>query len=120
MSEFYDDMRNVAGELFEEFNQGVVKYIAVARAAGARPDAPGAATETPYTVNATARAVMTKYVDRSTVFQTDIQVSFAADTRFTPTLNGFVEIDGERYKVIQIIRNPAAGTTVSYILIVRR
>lgn len=119
MTNFYDDMRAVASEVFAEFKQGTVAYVGLTSVAGATPDAPGAPVETATTINATVRPVSTKYVDGSHIVQSDRQVSMPNDGT-TPQMSGFMRIDGVDHKIIEIMPRPAAGTPVTYTVIVRR
>lgn len=117
---FYDDMQGIANDLFRDFNQGVIAYIQVTPGNGPA-DNPGPSTETPYTLDgATSRGVQFKYVQRDLAVASDLQVSFGYDARFEPAANGFVTIDGTRYKIVQIVRKPEAGTVVAWTLIVRK
>lgn len=115
----YDDMRDIASDVFAEFKQGSVSYVDVAATAGARPDLPGVSVETITAINATVRPVSTNYVDGSHIVQSDKQVSMPNDG-VTPSIKGFVVIDGARHKIIEVMANPAAGEAVSFTLIVRR
>lgn len=119
MSDFYNDMQNVATSLINEFEQGVVQYVEVTAGDGP-PDNPGLPTEVFHTVNAVARGVSFKYVDGTSIFSTDEQITISGDQVFTPNGDGFVVVDTVRYKVIKIIRKPAAGTAVAYTIIYRK
>ncbi len=116
---FYDDMQNVASEILEEFKQGVIKYIEVTPGAGTVDD-PGASTETEYTLNGTANGVKFKYVQNGLAIASDMQVVTAVRFDIIPDMKGFIEIDNIRYKIVQILPKPAAGTTVANVFIVRR
>ncbi len=116
----YDDARAVASELFAEFKQGTVVYRTLTAAAGATPDNPGTPVPSDVPLNATARPVSTKYVDNSHIMQSDIQVTIPNDDVVTPTLRGSLVIDGVPYKIIEIMARPAAGSPVTWTMIVRR
>ncbi len=117
----YDDMRVVATDVFAEFKQGVIQYVGVTTGTGGTPDEPAAPVEAaPITLNATARPVSTKYVDRTSVFQTDIQVTIPNDGRVVPKGSGFLLIDGVNYKIVEIMARPAAGDPITWTVIVRR
>ena len=47
-------------------------------------------------------------------------VTMSVQTGVSPAQKDFVEIDGKRYKVANIVAKPAAGTPVVFTLIVRR
>ncbi len=116
----YDDMRGVASELFAEFKQGTVQYVPIVTTPGTSPDEPGSSGKgTPVTINATARPVSIKYVNGTTVVASDIQVAMPNDGT-TPEMEGYMRIDGSDYKIIGIMPRPAAGTPVSWTVIVKR
>lgn len=118
----YDDLRQVSSELHAEFKQGDVRYVSVSVASGVRPDLPSAPVKgTPVEINATARPVSTKYVDGTSVFSTDKQVSLPNDgTTPVPVLGHYIRIDGVDHKIEMIMQRPAAGDPVSWTVIVRR
>lgn len=116
----YDDLRDVASEVFAEFKQGNIVYRGLTRVEGATPDAPAASVPVNVTLNATAAPVSTRFVDGSNIVQSDIQVAFANDGSVTPNMSDHIVIDGTRYKIVQIMAMPAAGNPVSWLVIVRR
>lgn len=117
---FYDDMQIVASDVLAEFKQGSVSYIAITPQPGSTPDEPlPPIPADPVSLNATVRPVSTKYVDGTHIVQSDKQVTFAAGV-VTPDISGFIDIDGSRFKIVEVLPVPAAGTVVTYTLIVRR
>lgn len=117
----YDDMRSVASDLMAEFKHGVIQYIGVTTTAGGTPDEPGSSVKAdPITLNAVARPVSTKYVDSSHIVQSDKQITIPNDGLATPTMAGFIRIDGVDHKIIEIMARPAAGDPISWTVIVRR
>lgn len=116
----YDDMRGVANEIFAEFKQGAVSYVSVTPNAGSTPDEPLPPTLTPVAINATVRPVSTKYVDGTHIVRSDKQVAMPNNGVTAPDMNGFVDVDGERHKIIEIMPRPAAGPAVVWILVIRR
>lgn len=115
----YDEMRGVANELFDEFKQGTVRYVALQQVPGSTPDDPQPAQRVTTEINATVRPVSTKYVDGSHIVQSDKQVSMP-NAGIEPSMSGFVEIDGTDYKIVEIMPRPAAGVPVTWTVIVRR
>jgi hypothetical protein len=116
---FYEEMRTVAQDVFGEFKQGVIRYVESETAAGVTPDEPGSVTVTYTTLNATARPVSRQYVDGTQIIGVETEVSFAAGS-VVPTVEGSIEIDGSTYKIVRVMQRPAAGTAVSYTVIVKR
>jgi hypothetical protein len=118
----YDDLRSVSSELHAEFKQGVIQYVPVTVAAGARPDAPGTSVKgAPVTLNSVARPVSTKYVDSTSVVMTDKQLSLPNDgVTPAPQLGHCIRIDGVDHKIIMLMARPAAGTPITWTAIVRK
>lgn len=115
----YDDMRVIATDVLNEFKQGTVRYVQIAPAAGGTPDDPGQPVETYHTVTAVVRPVSTKYVDGSHIVQSDRQMVMP-NKGVTPTMAGFVDIDDDRFKIVEIMPRPSAGVPIVFVLIVRR
>lgn len=115
----YDEMQGVAVELFDEFQQGSIKYVELQAVEGSTPDDPGDLVRVEYALTATARPVSTKYIDGSHIVQSDKQVSLPGGG-IEPQMSGFLLIDEVQHKIIGIKRIPEAGVAIVYILIVRR
>lgn len=115
----YDDLQPVASALLAEFKQGTVKLVQVVTGTGAA-DNPGAPTETTTTLNATVKGAPYKYVMQGLAVQGDVQVIAAVVSGITPAKNDFLEIDGVRYKIIQDISAPSAGTRVVWKFLARK
>ena len=118
MSDFYGQMQGVASDLLKDFKQGVIQYVALTPGNGPA-DNPGAPTEVVHTDNAVARGVSFKYNDRTNDVASDLQITMPGDG-VAPDMKGFVRVDDTTYKIIRIIRNPAAGTPVAWVVIFRK
>ena len=118
MNEIYSDLQNVAADLFAEFKQGEIAYIQIVPGTD-RPDDPGEPSEVVHPIDATAQSVQFKYVDGTSILTTDEQISMPGKG-VEPEMNGFVTVDGERYKIIGIKPKPAAGPVVAYAVIYRK
>ena len=116
---FYDEMQAAASEVLKEFKQGVIEYVNVVPGSGPA-DNPGPATETFIVLDAVASGAKFKYVSTGLALASDLQVVMAVHPDITPKMNGFIRIDGVRYKIVQVVDIPAAGTAVVYTLIVRK
>lgn len=116
---FYDELQNVASELLKEFKQGTIQYVRVVPGNGP-PDNPGPATTQSIEVDAVARGVSYKYVKDSVALSTDLTVTMAVRSGITPNMRDFIDIDGKRYKIVQDISVPAAGTRAVWKFIVRK
>ena len=116
---FYDDMQSLASDIIEEFQQGVIVYVENTPGNGPADD-PGPSVPVDHPVNGTVAGVKFKYVQQGIAVASDLQVTMAVASGFTPDMKGFVKIDGVTYKIVKVIPKPAAGTPVAYILIVRK
>jgi len=115
----YDDLKQVAGEVISEFKQGNIKYIS--NGVGVGPiDDPGAGIRKATSFDGVARGVSFKYVQQGFAVVSDLQVTLPASTGIVPVMQDGIEIDGINYKIVKILKKPAAGVTVVYVLIVRK
>lgn len=115
----YDEMQGIASDLLTEFKQGALVYIQMVPVGTGTPDDPAEPISVSHPFNGVVRPVSTKYVDGTHIVQTDKQLTMPANVT-VPDMDGFVDIDGSRHKIVQIHTLPAAGTTVAYRLFVRR
>lgn len=118
MADFYGDMQGIASKLLKDFKQGVIEYIAITPGIGS-PDNPGVPQETLYPIDAVARGVKFKYVDGSHIVGTDLQLTMPGNG-VIPEMTGFIRMDGTKYKIVQIVPKPAAGTPVAFTVIFRK
>ena len=118
MSDFYEEMQSVASSVLSDFAQGAVQYVEMTPGAGP-PDDPGPASETLHSINAAVRGVSFKYIDGANVLSSDLQLTMPGDG-VEPTMSGFIRVDGKSYKIVAIIRKPAAGTVVAWAVIFRK
>lgn len=116
---FYDEMQNLASEVLREFKQGKIEYVTLVPGAGPADD-PGAPTYVKKEVDAVSRGVSYKYVKDGLALSTDLTVTMAVDPAITPNMRNFIDIDGVRYKIVQDISAPAAGTRAVWKFIVRK
>lgn len=115
----YDELRPVAAEILSQFKQGDIKLIR--RVAGAGPiDDPGAATETQIDLDAVSQGVSFRYVKDGFALSSDLIVTASVVDGVTPTKDDFIDIDGTRYKIVEDISPPAAGTRLVWKFIVRK
>lgn len=126
MSEFYDDMRDIANELLSgELGQSnttdrpTIAYVAVTVGNGP-PDNPGSNVETPYPINGVAVAVKRDFVDGTHIVATDQMVIMAGRDDVTPNMKGFVTVGGLRYKIVGIKPTNGADTIIAWFLIIRK
>ena len=116
----YDDVQKVVQDVLPQFSQGVIRYGALTSGSGP-VDNPGQSSINFTLLNgAVARGVQFRYVQNGLAVASDMQVTMSVQTDVTPKQKDFIEIDGKRYKIEQVIAKPAAGTVVAYTLIIRR
>jgi len=117
---FYDDMQDVVDDVLSEFKQGVIQYIELIPGTG--PDEnPGPPSEKPpVTLDAVARKAEFRYVNGTTIIESDVQISFAIRTDIEFKVDDFVTVDGVRMKITRAMTIPPAGTPVLHVLFARR
>ncbi len=119
----YSELQSVASDIFAEFNQGTVRHIQVLSGTGSGDD-PGAASEVTRDIAATVRSAGASksgayFIKNGLAVASDMLVSTGVST--VPfAIGDFISIDGERHKIVSIVRKPEAGTVVAYTLIVRK
>lgn len=115
----YDDLAADVPAILKKFGQGGIKLIGLTSAAGAA-DEPGTPTETETSLDATARGVSYTYIRSGAALASDLMVTSAPVAGVTPKMSDFIEIDSVRYKIVQIVHLPAAGTKLVWKFIVRK
>jgi hypothetical protein len=141
MDDFYKEMQGIATGLLREFNQGKIEYVAMIPGSGPVDD-PGPATPVTFGLQGVARGVQQRYVDNTHIVATDMQVTVSTEMQATditfdngalwdnlamwsdpvspPKITGFIRVDGVKHKIIRVVRIPAAGTPVAYVIVFRR
>ena len=118
MAEFYQEMQDVATGLLAEFKQGVVELVKVTKGAGPGYN-PGTPTEVKHIINSTASGVDKKYINGTSIIQTDLQV-IAPVSDIIPEMQDKIDLDGKRCEIVAIMPIPPIGVTVVNIIIVRK
>jgi hypothetical protein len=128
---FYDEMAGVANDLLTEFNQTTA--VLVREAAGAGPaysPGPGEKTRLRHD-GATVRGISQKYIDGKDIIATDLMTVLSVAQRTVPdnvvvspsvrpTVKDVLELGGVKYRILKDLTVPAVGTTVAYILAIRK
>jgi hypothetical protein len=117
VTEFYDDMQGLASTILSEFSQGDIVYVAPSAASG-DPWNPSLVSGARTTVKGVGRGVQQKYVDGTHVVATDQQFTIQAGT-VTPVSGATIEVDGSILQIIKVIKVPAAGTAVVWMVFAR-
>lgn len=116
----YDEMQEVARELLSdpEFKQGKIELVRIVPGNGPL-DNPGPSTSVLIEIpGGVARGVSYKYVKDGLALSSDKTVIVPVGVVIK--MSDFIDIDGERFKIIQDISSPAAGTRVVHKFIVRK
>lgn len=116
---FYQEMQDVASEVLGEFKQGTIRYVKITPGNGPA-DNPGPSVPTYHDVDGAARGVSFKYIGQSGVVASDLQVTMNVRPDVTPDITGFVEGDGRRYKIIQVMTVPPFGVPIVHKIIFRK
>lgn len=119
MTTIYDDIKLISSELLSDFKQGVVSLIKITPGGGPA-DNPGAATEVTSSLDATVNGVSFKYVSQGLAVSSDLEVTCSVIDGVTPDEKDFIEIDSNRFKIVQFMPKPASGTQVIWKFIVRK
>jgi len=117
---FYQKMQKTAQGLFEKFNQGEIRYV-IETPGNGPADNPGApdVSITPLP-GATARGVSFKFLNNSGILATDQEIHFAGGI-VEPQPQGYFTLDGAtKLKIVEIHRQPSAGTVVAWTVIARK
>lgn len=107
---FYQEMQKVAGSILKQFKQGNVKLYHYTEKEGGTLDAPVELEETVYDLDATVSGVGYKYLVNSYAVASDLTICAAVIPGVKISINDFIEIEGEKHKIIRDIS--AAPTAV--------
>ncbi len=123
VTSIYNDLQKVAADLIGEFRQGdeeTFEYVGLSAGTGGTPDNPAPLNETVTPFNSVARGAQFKYVDGANIFASDMQLTMPANLDVIPSLDGFIQVDGRRYKIVGVNAVPPAGVPVVYRIFYRR
>ena len=113
MSDFYAEMQSIAQDVMGEFDQRVYGFVKLIPANGP-PQNPGTPTRAPLVrlTGAVGRSPETKFIDGTNITAEHLEVVFAPQEGVVPTLDDFIDVDGEQFKIVAIRNVPPFGTTV--------
>lgn len=101
---FYQDMQKVASSVLKDFKQGSVKLFHYTESdEESSLDSPTELTETIYDLDAVVSGVNYKYLIDSYAVASDLTVTASVISGVYPTINDFIEINGEKHKIIRDI-----------------
>lgn len=123
---FYGDMQGIATGLLQQFGQGTeanpINLIKLTKGAGPAQN-PGKPSEKATAIpGAVARGVEQKYIDRGLAITGDMQITteIPAMDLAGGAVGDTFEINHIRYKIVERVNLPAAGTPVVYVFIARK
>lgn len=116
----YDDLQNVTSEIMTEFKQGLIQLVQFVYPEDSTPDNPGEPEEVLIELDGAAKGVSYEYLKDSFITTSDTEVTTAVINGVKPSENDFIEIDGERYKILKFQPIPKAGPACAWKFIVRK
>ena len=116
----YDDAQEVAKEVLEEFNQGVIQLVSVTAATGGTADDPGDPTEATNDLDAVVAGVSYQFVQQGLAVVSDKLVIAAVLDGVTIGPVDYIIVDGVRYKIVADVSTPGAGTRAVWKFIIRK
>lgn len=116
----YDDLQSVTSEIMSEFKQGSINLVQFIHPEDSTPDNPGEPEEVLTELNGTVKGVSYKYLKDSFITTSDLEITTSVVNGIFPSENDFLEIDGNRYKILQFMSLPAAGTPCAWKFIARK
>lgn len=125
MPDIYSTLQGVAAGLLKPaaqggFGQGTIRHIALSPGMGPA-NRPGKPTETPTTFpGGTATGVPKSYITAGLALQGDLLVTAPVVAGLVVAMADQIEVDGVRYRVVQIEPVPPAGTPVVFKYVVRK
>ena len=117
---FYKDMQNVALDVINDFQQGVLGLERRTTVAGPEVWDPGTPTVQTFPVIGVVQAIDRKLVDGTTVLATDrlaILPAHSLPADVVPQISDRLVIDGEPTTIKKVIRVPEAGLVIVYRLV---
>lgn len=117
MADFYKRMQGTASKLLAKFNQGVIEYVQLEQQAGANPWDPVTSNPVAYPVSGTSKGPELRY-QNDLITASDFQLNIAVFD-VEPNKEGVFKLDGVEKQIIEIMKVPATGVTVSYKIFVK-
>lgn len=122
--EFYNEMQGIARGILREFSQSTsetgssqIRYIELNPITGRPRDNPGAPSETIHPIiGAVARGVEEQYIDGTQITASNGQLTFEVGD-FEPKAKDYVALGNKRHKILKVVKLPAVGTPVAYVII---
>ena len=137
----YDDLQGIAAGLLKDFNQGGISLVQLtpgvqsARVSSFSlafdldaftaqipddPDYPPAPIETLVPLEGVARGASYKYVRQGLAVKGDLEVTVAVKAGINVGIDDHIMVKSDKYKIVEDLTVPAAGTPVTWKFIARR
>jgi len=101
---FYQEMQKIANSVLKQFRQGDIKLYHYTESSGGTLDEPAELKEDIYDLDATISGVSYEYlITNNYVAASDITITAAVIPDIYITINDFIKIKGEKYKLIKDI-----------------
>lgn len=100
----------------KRYDQGTLVYVAKGVTSG-DPWNPVAGSDTEYPLDGVVKGVSQEYVDGTYVIASDLQATVAVFD-VVPSVEGLFKIDGKTHQIKRVDPMPAAGTPVSWRIII--
>lgn len=117
MADFYTKMQGSAARLLTKYAQGVMTLDVYTPGTGPVYN-PGSPTYNSQPFKGVARGTNAEDLIGSLVQATDLVVTIPAGV-LEPKLADRLTIDGKQYSIVRVLRTPAAGTAVTWVVYVR-
>lgn len=105
----YDDLQNVATDLFEEFNQGVVKLVHFMKSDDSSPDEP-LNEEKIFDLRSVGLGKNFNFLKESFSTEKTLDITTSVIPDVVPTIDDFLDVDGVRLKILEFKKVPEIGT----------
>lgn len=115
----YYDLQKEAKGLLVEFNQTDIKLVRIDAGSGDE-DEPGTPVETLYQLHGTVSGVTNKYLDSGFITSDDLIVTCTPLDGVIVGEGDFIDLDGQRHKILRDVSVPPFGTKIVWKFIVRK
>lgn len=100
---FYQDIQKLASSVLKQFKQGSVKLYHYTETDTGTLDEPSDLNETIYDLDATVSGVNYKYLINNYAVASDLTITAAVIPGVKISINDFIKVEGETYKIIRDI-----------------
>jgi hypothetical protein len=120
MADFYGNLQSVASGVLAQFKQGVIQYVAETPGAGPAHNPGSPTTVTTTLPGAVAIGVEKRYEAQALIVGAEKQVTSSVVAGIDPKNGDKITIDGVAFRIVEVIKIPAAGTAVVWKFLIRK